>query len=149
MPTGTSEIFSLIQQPGQLTQTLAASSHIGTDIDLGGLLGKSTPIATSTNDDSEYQVPATETPLSQWKTMDLGILLNFHVVTYPVNRGDDKRLLVQFAVSSHRIHPDDADDAIDALCHTIAEFSSNPPRRRSCRDLFRFWDIFLVLSAWV
>lgn len=62
---------------------------------------------------------------SQWRNLDLGIQPQFHVVTYPV----DGKLLVQFAVSSSRVHPEDADRIIDQFCQVVSDFSADPLAR--------------------
>jgi amino acid adenylation domain-containing protein len=110
-------------------------THQDGNIDLSGSLGSSpeTSVTSSTSPDA---AETTRTTISvtagteQWKTMDLGIQPHFHVVTYPVVNDDgEKRLLVQFAVSSHRVNPDDADYAIDEFCRVMTEVSEDPLRR--------------------
>ncbi|KAI1275330.1 hypothetical protein F5Y07DRAFT_400555 [Xylaria sp. FL0933] len=58
---------------------------------------------------------------SQWKTLDFSIPSEFHVVTYPVT----DELWVRFSVSSHRMHPHDADYFIDQFCNLIAQLSKD------------------------
>ncbi|PHH92583.1 hypothetical protein CDD83_6745 [Cordyceps sp. RAO-2017] len=70
---------------------------------------------------------------STWSNLDLGVPHDFHVVTYPT----DDKLLVQFAVSSAKMHQDDADRAIDEFCRLMADISADP---------LRVWGLSLILK---
>ncbi|KAI2625240.1 hypothetical protein GGS21DRAFT_493727 [Xylaria nigripes] len=58
---------------------------------------------------------------SRWKNIDFGIQPHFHVVTFP-NSG---RLWVQLVVSSHKMHPSDAELLMGQFCELMAQFSED------------------------
>ncbi|KAK5624976.1 hypothetical protein RRF57_000692 [Xylaria bambusicola] len=58
---------------------------------------------------------------SQWRNLDFGYYSNFHVVTYPVGA----ELWVQFGVSSHKMHPSDADHLMNQFCGLMAQFAED------------------------
>ena len=98
--------------------------HQDGNTDLGGSVGNLADAAqtSSSTGDSQGMMAAAEP--SQWKTMDLGIQPQLYAVTWQV--AGEARLRVQLAVSSHRLHPADADLVIDAFCRAIEELSSHP-----------------------
>ncbi|KAI1322962.1 hypothetical protein F5Y16DRAFT_415380 [Xylariaceae sp. FL0255] len=95
-------------------------THQNGNADLSGSIGSHTNTAQTASADGQLATAAA----SQWKTTDLGIQPHLYVVTWPV--ANEEKLVVQFAVSSHRLHPTHADHAFDALCRVIDELSSNP-----------------------
>ncbi|KAI0546771.1 hypothetical protein F4679DRAFT_587147 [Xylaria curta] len=95
--------------------------HQDGNADLSGSIGNHADASSSTGDGQGMMMAAAEA--SQWKTMDLGIQPQLYAVTWQV--AGEAKLRVQLAVSSHRLHPADADLVIDAFCRAIEEVSSN------------------------
>ncbi|RYP49816.1 hypothetical protein DL768_004545 [Monosporascus sp. mg162] len=112
------------------TQSQHTRSMPYSSIDFKSILTKATPWSPDTDfgsvlthQDSNIELGGwvDDAATSKWETLDLGIPSGFHVVTYPAS----DKLWVQFAVSSHKMHPNNAEYLMDQFCSLMAQSSED------------------------